>query len=517
MAATLDAGTGSQRASRYWRVVRQGLAWVLFAVAVYFLWPSSLGGGTSLVIVSGESMEPTYYSGDIVVARSGAPQVGDVIVYAPEGLGGAQVVHRIIGGDGESGWELQGDNNDFIDPFRPAEAEVRGIVQFHVANAGAVTMRILNPLVWCGVILAATVLALWPSDDDSDDEPDDDGDEPEDEVHGAVPDNEDHAAPVATATATATVATVAAKTASRLGRKRLGFAALAGGLSLLTVACATPASAAQLTVVAGSEVFSHSATACAPAQVAGAPVIDTTGADGTSAGVFSLVDMGGVPADCHGLYLEVFVHDSSGTVIASGDGTASAAGTIDVGNYPATSVVTVVARIGGWIFPTTWTAPAPTGPADPVVGSCEGYLMSTGEIPAATSCSLSAGKVGAVKFVDQHNGGPGHYRTIQMSTQFSPGGYMSPDGWRQYQDITEWRFALDLTAPPYGTGLDLSGSYYLYNNGNNAALASGEDCSDPTSVVFQERTVGSNPTAGFVVSEVPIAWMAPDQFLCSRP
>ncbi|MDN4480123.1 signal peptidase I [Demequina muriae] len=191
MAAMLDASTDATRVRRYWRVLVQGLSWVLLAIAVYALWPASLGGGTSLVIVSGQSMEPTYSSGDLVVARKGDPQIGDVIIYAPEDLGGAQVVHRIIGGDAASGWVLQGDNNDFIDPFYPAGAEVRGIVHLHVPNAGVVTMWLLNPLLWCGVILLAMVIALWPSAGDEDD------DEPEDGAEdGADDEAADQAAPV---------------------------------------------------------------------------------------------------------------------------------------------------------------------------------------------------------------------------------------------------------------------------------------------------------------------------------
>lgn len=166
MAATLDANTDSHRASRYWHVWRQALAWAVLAATVYLLWPASLGGGTSLVIVSGDSMLPTYESGDLVVARKGGAQVGDVIVYAPQDLGGAQVVHRIIDGDAGSGWVLQGDNNDFLDPFYPTGSEVRGVVRLHVPNAGAVTMWFLNPLLWCTMILVGVVLALWPDEDD---------------------------------------------------------------------------------------------------------------------------------------------------------------------------------------------------------------------------------------------------------------------------------------------------------------------------------------------------------------
>lgn len=163
MAIEQDVSTGVPRAHRYWRVLGQVLAWAAVAGVVWLIWPWSLGGATSFVVVSGESMEPTYESGDLVVARNLKAHKGDVIVYAPESLGGAQVVHRIIGGDAETGWQVQGDNNDFVDPFFPSGDEVRGVVIFHIPNAGTVTMWLLNPLLWGAIILAAVVILIWPS------------------------------------------------------------------------------------------------------------------------------------------------------------------------------------------------------------------------------------------------------------------------------------------------------------------------------------------------------------------
>ena len=162
MAIERDESTGAPRAHRYWRVLGQVLAWTLVATLGWLIWPAALGGSTSFVVVSGNSMEPTYESGDLVIARSGQPQVGDVIVYAPDSLGGAQVVHRVISGDAQTGWQVQGDNNDFVDPFFPSGSEVRGVVQVHVPHAGVVTRWLLNPLVWAALVLAGTVIAIWP-------------------------------------------------------------------------------------------------------------------------------------------------------------------------------------------------------------------------------------------------------------------------------------------------------------------------------------------------------------------
>ena len=100
-----------------------------------------------------------------------------MIVYAPAGLGGSQIVHRIIGGDATDGWKMQGDNNNFVDPFTPKGSEVKGVVFVHYSNFGRVTVLLLNPMVWAFVLLAAIVLLLWFTGDDCEERHDDDDEE----------------------------------------------------------------------------------------------------------------------------------------------------------------------------------------------------------------------------------------------------------------------------------------------------------------------------------------------------
>jgi signal peptidase len=165
--------TGAQRVRRYLGVLGNVMIWIIVFIDAWFLWPTSLGGDTSLVIVSGSSMEPTYFAGDLVIARDIEPSIGDVIVYAPESLGGSQVVHRIIGGDAESGWQLQGDNNDFVDPFTPVADEVNGVVVVHYTNLGRLSALLLSPIVWACVLVVAIGLLLWFSDDCEDEDEED--------------------------------------------------------------------------------------------------------------------------------------------------------------------------------------------------------------------------------------------------------------------------------------------------------------------------------------------------------
>ncbi|MFS0701831.1 signal peptidase I [Cellulomonas sp. 179-A 4D5 NHS] len=142
------------------------LAWVM--------WPSTLGGCTTITIVSGHSMEPTYYTGDLVISRCGQPGIGDVVVYQPAAENGARVIHRIVGGTAEAGWRVQGDNNDFTDPWTPRGEEILGIARLHVAHAGSVAAILLSPMTWTSILVLGAALLVWPARDATDEvaEPD---------------------------------------------------------------------------------------------------------------------------------------------------------------------------------------------------------------------------------------------------------------------------------------------------------------------------------------------------------
>ncbi|WP_421732298.1 signal peptidase I [Cellulomonas sp.] len=156
-------------ARRVLRAVPTMLLWAAFAVAAFLLWPTNLGGCTTLTIVTGQSMEPTFHTGDLVVTRCTSPSVGDVIVYQPHELDGPRIIHRVIGGDA-SGWEIQGDNNDWVDPFSPTGDEVLGVQWFSVPKVGLAVQAITSPWIWASLIVLAIAILVWPRDDDEDDE-----------------------------------------------------------------------------------------------------------------------------------------------------------------------------------------------------------------------------------------------------------------------------------------------------------------------------------------------------------
>jgi signal peptidase I len=116
----------------------------LMLAAVWFLWPSGLGGGTTYVSTHGISMEPRFHTGDLGVLRAAdSYAVGDVIAYRSATLD-TIVMHRIVDGD-EHGFVTKGDNNDWLDEDRPTEADVLGKLFTRVPHAGKVLTALGAP------------------------------------------------------------------------------------------------------------------------------------------------------------------------------------------------------------------------------------------------------------------------------------------------------------------------------------------------------------------------------------
>ena len=70
---------------------------VAIAIVVSLALRAALDVSTPLVVVEGNSMLPTLYSGDLVIVHKPAPQdihVGDIIVY--HSLEGRLVIHRVV-------------------------------------------------------------------------------------------------------------------------------------------------------------------------------------------------------------------------------------------------------------------------------------------------------------------------------------------------------------------------------------------------------------------------------------
>jgi len=144
------------------------VARILLAIASVALWllllrPQALGGPAAYLVIRGDSMLPTYESGDLLILHAADRfGVGDVVAYqVPEGEFGEGhlVVHRIVAGDGAAGFVLEGDNNPAPDPWLPKSGDVVGRPWVAIPRAGALIAWARQPVV-LGGLAAAMVVAL---------------------------------------------------------------------------------------------------------------------------------------------------------------------------------------------------------------------------------------------------------------------------------------------------------------------------------------------------------------------
>ncbi len=113
-------------------------AWFVFA-------PLQVGGQVLYVIITGNSMEPGFQRGDLVLLRRApAYQVGDIVAYRNLELQ-RYVFHRVI--QIEPGhFVLKGDNNDWVDSYKPAAHEILGAFWLRLPAAGKVVQWLRHPL-----------------------------------------------------------------------------------------------------------------------------------------------------------------------------------------------------------------------------------------------------------------------------------------------------------------------------------------------------------------------------------
>lgn len=111
----------------------------LTAACLWFGLPQTLGGRAGWVMVSGTSMLPRFHTGDLVlVEHQSGYHVGEVVAYrVPKHEIGAGhvVIHRIIGGNGTTGWTMKGDNRTAADLWYPTNHDVIGAKELRIPDA----------------------------------------------------------------------------------------------------------------------------------------------------------------------------------------------------------------------------------------------------------------------------------------------------------------------------------------------------------------------------------------------
>ena len=124
--------------------------------------PVQIGGQVGYIIVSGESMLPNYQYHDLVLTWSASEYtLGDVIAYHDPILGGV-VFHRIVGTEG-SQFQTQGDNNTWLDLYRPSQEDIIGKAWIHLGGAGEYVLLLNQPGPFSMILTAFILIIILPS------------------------------------------------------------------------------------------------------------------------------------------------------------------------------------------------------------------------------------------------------------------------------------------------------------------------------------------------------------------
>jgi signal peptidase I len=161
---TIPHGSALRPQIRHARIVALIAAQVaLVGVLLWFCLPQALGGRAGWVLVSGTSMLPHLHTGDLaLVEHQSNYHVGEIVAYRiPKGAVGAGyvVIHRIVGGNGSTGWRMKGDNRTAADLWHPTNHDVIGAEELRIPDAWFV-LRIFHMPVLLALI-AGFVVFLW--------------------------------------------------------------------------------------------------------------------------------------------------------------------------------------------------------------------------------------------------------------------------------------------------------------------------------------------------------------------
>ncbi|MBT9259257.1 MAG: signal peptidase I [Clostridiales bacterium] len=132
---------------------------LLLFLILWSIWgPLPLGGSSTYLSVSGQSMLPTYHAGDLVVVRkSQTYRVGDVVAYRDPVLNRI-ILHRIVGTDGPR-YLMKGDHNAWVDPYLPSREDIYGKAVLHRPGAARYLAWVQKPAGYLAFL--AVVAFVW--------------------------------------------------------------------------------------------------------------------------------------------------------------------------------------------------------------------------------------------------------------------------------------------------------------------------------------------------------------------
>jgi signal peptidase I len=145
------------------RPVLTAFIWLAVFIPLFAIFaPVQIGGQVGYIIVSGNSMLPNYQYYDLVLTwEDDNYHLGDVIAYNDPILGGI-VFHRIVAIDGYQ-YQTKGDNNSWLDLYRPNPDEVIGKAWVQLHGVGEYILLLNRPGPFAAIVSAFALLLFVPS------------------------------------------------------------------------------------------------------------------------------------------------------------------------------------------------------------------------------------------------------------------------------------------------------------------------------------------------------------------
>ena len=153
------------------KIIGTIIQYILIAILIFVLYNIFLVFGASknaakatkifgyrLFVITSESMEPTFYEGDIIfVKETNSYENGDIITYTTNNVD-TPTTHRIIEVYNENSFLTQGDSNSFADPNPISKDNIIGEVVYSIPKIGKrieVTQKVRY------LLLLVILLLVW--------------------------------------------------------------------------------------------------------------------------------------------------------------------------------------------------------------------------------------------------------------------------------------------------------------------------------------------------------------------
>jgi signal peptidase len=156
---------GTRVAHKKWKNAARVLN-IIIGISLIGTWyinfaPTYLGGPATYALVDGVSMQPMFFTGDLIIAKARSDYaINDLIVYANNS---GYVIHRIVAGNSIGGWVTKGDHNSWIDNWVVREDQILGEAQYSIGHVGIwFTWASAHPLLFASLVALLALLPYLP-------------------------------------------------------------------------------------------------------------------------------------------------------------------------------------------------------------------------------------------------------------------------------------------------------------------------------------------------------------------